>query len=130
VLHEYFMKLLYILFIDQVEANFVGYQETLEYASAINICYRRQSLKLQARVPSGLTWATARIVTETLNPVVEQCIMNQRRWLLSEALVSAMIIYIKLIAVHNRREFANPPLISRNQDSELMNCIAAWLKLH
>jgi hypothetical protein len=47
--------------------------------------------------------------------------MNQRHrhWLLSEALVSAMTIYIKLIVVRNCREFANPPLISGNQKSQL-----------
>jgi hypothetical protein len=93
----------------------------LEYASAINICYRKQSLALQARVPDGLTWAVARVVTETLNPVVEQCILNQTRafWLLSDALVSAMLISMKLQAVSNRCASADPPLQCGNQDSEL-----------
>ena len=69
----------------------VLFQETQEYADAISICYRRQSLKLQARVPSGMTWATARTVTQTLNPVVQQCVLNQTRgyWLLSDALAAA-----------------------------------------
>jgi hypothetical protein len=33
------------------------FQETLEYANAINICYTQQSSTLRARVPNGLTWA-------------------------------------------------------------------------
>ena len=32
-------------------------QETQDYATVINICYGRQTASLQARVPSGLTWA-------------------------------------------------------------------------
>ena len=73
-------------------------QETQEYADAISICYRRQSLKLQARVPSGMTWARTRTVTQTLNPVVRQCVLNQTRgyWLLSDALVVAFCMSIEL----------------------------------
>ena len=33
------------------------FQETLEYALAINICYQRQTILLQARVSSGLILA-------------------------------------------------------------------------
>ena len=54
----------------------VLFQETQEYADAISIFYMRQSLKLQARVPSGMTWATTRTVTQTLNPVVQQCVLK------------------------------------------------------
>jgi hypothetical protein len=84
----------------------------LEYSSAINICYQRQLLQLQACVPSGLTWAIARVVCDILNPVVEKCILNQTRgfWLLSDALVSAMSISMKLQAKNNRCEAAVPPL--------------------
>jgi hypothetical protein len=42
------------------------FQKTLEYVDAINICYAAQSLKLQARVPTWVTWVVTRIVTETL----------------------------------------------------------------
>jgi hypothetical protein len=93
----------------------------LEYASAINICYRKQSLALQAHVLDGLTWAVVRVVTETLNPVVKQCILNQTRgfWLLSDALVSAMLISVKLQAVSNCRASVDPLLQCGNQDSEL-----------
>ena len=97
------------------------FQETLEYASAINICYQRQSLQLQARVPSGLTWAIARAVCDILNPVVEACIMNQTRgfWLLSDALVSAMTISVKLRVESNKRKVAVPSLEVGSLDSEL-----------
>jgi hypothetical protein len=90
----------------------VLFQETQEYADAINICYRRQSLKLQARVPSGMTWATARTVTQTLNPVVQQCVLNQTRgyWLLSDALVAAFRMSIELQGVYDQRSSVVPPL--------------------
>ena len=54
----------------------------------INICYGRQIAILQARIPSGLTWAVAKAVTETLRPVVQQCILDQSHgyWLLNDAL--------------------------------------------
>lgn len=102
-------------------SRIVLFQETLEYALAINICYRKQSLALQARVPDGLIWVDARALTETLNPVVEQCMLNQTRgfWLLSDALVSAMLISVKLQALSNRRASVDPPLQCGNQDSEL-----------
>jgi len=60
------------------------FEETLEYADAINIWYEVQSLKLQAQVPTGVTWTVARTVTKTLNLVVKQCVLNQTRgyWLL------------------------------------------------
>jgi hypothetical protein len=99
----------------------VLFQETLEYSLAIIICYQRQSLQLQACIPSGLTWAIARVVCDILNPVVEKCIMNQTRgfWLLSDALVSAMSISLKLQAKNNRREVAVPPLHVGDFDSQL-----------
>ncbi len=45
------------------------FQETLEYANVINLCYTWQSSFLQIKVPSGLTWAIVRAIIETLNPV-------------------------------------------------------------
>ncbi len=45
------------------------FQETLEYANVINICYTQQSSTLRAKVPSELTWAIVQTITETLNLV-------------------------------------------------------------
>jgi hypothetical protein len=61
------------------------------------------------------------VVCDILNPVVEKCIMNQTRgfWLLSDALVSAMSISVKLQAKSNRCEAAVPPLQVGDFDSEL-----------
>jgi hypothetical protein len=36
-----------------------------------------ESSSLQARIPNKLTWAIVRIVIETLNLVVCQCLLNQ-----------------------------------------------------
>jgi hypothetical protein len=52
------------------------FQETLEYANVINICYTWQSSSLQVRVPSGLTWAIVQAIIETLNPIVRQFLLN------------------------------------------------------
>ena len=97
------------------------FQETLEYADAINICYAAQSLKLQARVPTGVTWAVARTVTETLNPVVKQCVLNQTRgyWLLSDALAAALAISVELRAHVDHVSSMNPPLQHGDFDAEL-----------
>jgi hypothetical protein len=75
----------------------VLFQETQEYADAINICYRRQSQKLQAHVPSVMAWATTRIVTQTLHLVVQQCVLNQTRgyWLHSDALATTFRMSIE-----------------------------------
>ena len=99
----------------------IFFQETLEYADAINICYAAQSLKLQARVPIGVTWAVARIFTETLNPVVKQCVLNQTRgyWLLSDALAAALAISVELGAHIDHLSNMNPPLQHGDFDSEL-----------
>lgn len=99
----------------------VLFQETLEYADAINICYRRQSLKLQERVPSGLTWAVARTVTGTLNAIVKQCILNQTRgyWLLSDALAAAFRVSVELQDVHDQRAHVVPALRVGDFESEI-----------
>ena len=96
-------------------------QETQEYATTINICYGRQTAALQARVPSGLTWAVAKAVTETLRPVMQQCILNQSRgyWLLSDALYAAFHISIHLQNEYDRRLLAVPTLRCGQMDSEL-----------
>ena len=99
----------------------VLFQETQEYADAISICYRRQSLKLQARAPSGMTWATARTVTQTLNPVVQQCVLNQTRgyWLLSDALAAAFRMTIELHGVYDQSSSVIPPLQVGDFKSEI-----------
>jgi hypothetical protein len=48
------------------------FQETLEFAIAINICYRRKNLQLQFRVPCGKTWVVAIAMTKKINLVVKQ----------------------------------------------------------
>ena len=99
----------------------VLFQETQEYADAISICYRRQSLKLQARVPSEMTWATARTVTQTLNPVVQQCVLNQTRgyWLLSDALAAAFRMSIELQGVYDQSSSVVPLLQVGDFESEI-----------
>ena len=57
----------------------VLFQETQEFAKAINLCYGRQSIKLQERMSSPLTWAIAKVVTETINLVIKQSVLNQTR---------------------------------------------------
>lgn len=91
------------------------------YADAINICYRRQSASLQARVPTGLTWAIARAVTETLTPVVSQCVLNQTRgfWLLSDALAGALKLMVQMEAQQLAHNSIEPPLECSEFDSEL-----------
>jgi hypothetical protein len=98
------------------------FQEILEYVNVINICYTRQSSALQAKVPNGLTWAIARIITETLNPIVHQCLLNQRRRyeLLSNALFVVLAIMMKIM----KREYACqvvvvPPLQCGEIDQEI-----------
>jgi hypothetical protein len=44
--------------------------------NVINTYYTPQSLALWARVPSGLTWAIVWVITETLNLVVHQFLLN------------------------------------------------------
>lgn len=76
---------------------------------------------MQARVPTGLTWAIARAVTETLNPIVSQCVLNQTRgfWLLSDALAGALKLMVQMEAQQLARSSAEPPLECGDFDSEL-----------
>jgi hypothetical protein len=52
------------------------FQETLEYMNTINICYGHQAIHLQAQVLNGMTWAIAKIMIDTLLPMVNQYILN------------------------------------------------------
>jgi hypothetical protein len=76
---------------------------------------------LQARVPTCLTWAIARAVTETLTPVVSQCVLNQTRgfWLLSDALARALKLMVQMKAQQFARNSIEPPLECSEFDSEL-----------
>jgi hypothetical protein len=76
----------------------VFFEETLEYARTITICYNCQSLHLHAYILSNPTWAIVRALTKILNPIVKQCVFNQitSYWLLSNALYVAISISIKL----------------------------------
>jgi hypothetical protein len=49
----------------QFASKVVCIQETLEYATTINLCYSQQTSRLQTWIPFGLTWA------QTLGPVAE-----------------------------------------------------------
>jgi hypothetical protein len=72
-------------------------------------------------VPTGLTWAVARAVTETLNPVVSQCVVNQTRgyWLLSNAIAGALKLIVQMEAQQLARSSVEPPLECGEFDSEL-----------
>jgi hypothetical protein len=89
------------------------FQETLEFANAINICYQRQNLQLQSKVPCGKTWAMAIIVIETLNLVVKQCVLinqTQGLWFLLNALQAALTISVKLKANVDHKVVVDPLL--------------------
>jgi hypothetical protein len=79
-------------------SKIVLYQEMLEYNCAITLCYHRQSLHLQVQVPSNSMWATAKTITSILNPIVQQCVLNQTKGylLLSDALHVTLSICLKL----------------------------------
>ena len=69
----------------QFSSRIIMFEESLEYASAINICYQRLSLQRQARVSSGLTWArkmpTTRLPScSTLD--IRVCSPYQNLWVL------------------------------------------------
>ena len=81
-------------------------QDTLEYTTAINLCYQRLYVVLQARVPPKVTWAVTHVLTKILKHVVKQCILNQTRgyWLLSDALFVALTIYMRRCLELNHRQ--------------------------
>ena len=72
-------------------------------------------------MPTGVTWAVARTFTETLNPVVKQCVLNQTRgyWLLSDALAATLAISVELRAHVDHVSSMNPPLQHGDFDAEL-----------
>jgi hypothetical protein len=68
-----------------------------------------------------MTWATTRTVTQTLNPVVQQCVLNQTRgyWLLFDALAATFRMSIELQGVHEQRSSVAPPLQVGDFKSEI-----------
>jgi hypothetical protein len=56
----------------------VLFQKIVGYWDAINLCYGRQeTLELQGRILDAHTWVICKTITETMIPVVKQCIHNQ-----------------------------------------------------
>ena len=60
---------------------------------------------MQACVPNEMTWATRRTVTQTLNPIVQQCVLNQTRGFLlhSDPHAATFRMSIELQEVHEQR---------------------------
>ncbi len=58
----------------------VLFQKTLKFKHTIALCYgRQQSLKFQGHVLNPQVWAIAQVVTNTLGPMVQQCVLNQAK---------------------------------------------------
>ena len=72
----------------RLASKVIMFEEALQFWQIIFLCYSRQSLSLQAQIPSPQTWVIAEAVAITLSPVVTSCVLNQSRgyWLLSDAL--------------------------------------------
>jgi hypothetical protein len=72
-------------------------------------------------VPIRFKWAIARAVTETLNPVVSQCVVNQTRgyWLLSNTIAGALKLIVQMEAEQLAQSSVEPPLECGEFDSEL-----------
>jgi len=70
---------------------------------------------------SGLTWAIAWTMVDTLKLVVEQCVLNQIRgyWPLFDALNVAITICMKLRVDYNHQVVQVPPLAYGAIDDEL-----------
>ena len=73
------------------------FQQALQFRATISLCYSRQTMALQNRVPLGQTWAVVEAISSTLSPVVSACVLNQSRgyWLLSDALASTIFMSVK-----------------------------------
>ncbi len=59
-------------------SRIILFQKTLPYQDDISICYGwQQALHLQFRVLDYQTWSIAQAITNTLMPIVKQCVLNQ-----------------------------------------------------
>jgi len=67
-------------------------------------------------VSLGSTWAIAKVVINTLGPMVEQCILNQTRryWLLLDVLFAAFSICSKIHREYQVHASLNLPLMCGN----------------
>ena len=72
-------------------------------------------------MPTGVTWAMSRTVTETLNPIVKQCFLNQTHgyWLLLDALAASLAILVELGAHIDHLSNMDPPLQHGDFDAKL-----------
>jgi hypothetical protein len=52
------------------------FQKTLEFKDAINLCYSRQTIALQSKIPIPYTWVVAQKVSEIMIVVITQCVLN------------------------------------------------------
>jgi hypothetical protein len=55
----------------------------------------KKSLALQGCVPSLQVWAIAQVVVNILGPMVQQCVLNQRRGY--EFLLDALVVAVSLV---------------------------------
>jgi len=74
------------------------FQNSLDYRLVICNLYNRHP-DLSSRVPTPLMWDTARLVVDTLQPVVELCVLNQGsgNWNLGDAVHSALKLATDLL---------------------------------
>jgi len=57
----------------------VIFQKIFKFKHVIFFCYgNKKSLALQGCVPSPQVWAIAQVVVNTLGPMIQQCVLNQR----------------------------------------------------
>jgi len=56
------------------------FQKNLKFKHTIPLCYGQQeSLEFQGHVLNTQVWAIAQVVTNTLGPMVQQCVLNQAK---------------------------------------------------
>ncbi len=56
------------------------FQKTLKIKHTIALCYgQQQSLEFQGHVLNLQVWAIAQVVTNTLGPMVQQCVLKQAK---------------------------------------------------
>jgi hypothetical protein len=62
----------------------------------IAFCYgNKKSPTLQGRVPNLQVWAIAQVVVNSLGPMIQQCVLNQRRGY--KFLLDALAIAVSLV---------------------------------
>lgn len=75
-------------------------QMLVEYKDAVDICYSRNpDVSLRERTPTFVEWEVAtKNITQLLKPVLKCCQNNQgqKHWLLSDAVMSIVNVYLDL----------------------------------